>query len=148
MSACSMVICQPANSFRALCGNWTGWTGSSATPSYGSLFGRSYGMKAFRLSPGLTSRNRKGIQHGFLILNFVFIVSLPTFSVLQFMPEACLLIQTLDLSLLCLGGSGRWIFSGGVPFPVLTEPQALCRVQWTLVLPAFMFWLGGCEAVE
>ena len=51
-----MVICQPANSFRALCGI-SEWTGSSATPSDGSLFGRPYGMEALRLSPGLTSKN-------------------------------------------------------------------------------------------
>lgn len=53
-----MVICLPANSFRALCGI-SEWTRSSVTLSDSSLFGRPYGMEALRLSSGLTSKHRQ-----------------------------------------------------------------------------------------
>lgn len=121
-----MVICQPSNPFTVLRGI-SEWTGSSAMPSYSSIFESSYDMEALRFSPSLTQRTDKDVQDVLLILIFVSVFSLPTFPV-QFMSEAHLLIQTPELSVLCLTGFGRWIFSGRVPFPALTGPQALCSV--------------------
>lgn len=153
LSWCCCVVSQPANSFRAH-RRISEWTGSSASPSGGSFFGRPYGTEAFRLSPRLTSRNWQ--RHPRCLPYAKFWILFP-YSVCQHFlffgscqgllySSRLLSFPFLSVSLAPAGGYSV----AESPFQPWQGHRlcAGCRGYYSLVLPAFVFWLGHCETAE
>lgn len=135
-------VCQPANSFRGLCG-LSEQTESSATPSDGSLF---WVTLRHRSSWAFTSFNLKGltkVSHTFSLLYFFYpLLSLPSFLVFsscQRLLCSSRLLSFLFSVLLALAGGSSAAESSFQSWegPKLCEG---CRGHYSLLLPPLTPW--------
>lgn len=147
---CCTVICQPSNSFRARL-RTSEWIGSSATPSDCSLFGRTYGTGTLRLSSGLTSEIWQRRLSWFPYSKFCFHTHSANFFGSSVHIRA--LFVHPDSWAFCSSPS-RWPWQEDLLWQSLFQswhchgPCAGSRRCYSLLLPAFMFWLDHCEAAE